>query len=150
MESDDKPQKYEPGMHPNSRVNLVKLGTDKQPSSEKRAEGWQRRKRVARMLQKINEYLMLSLSEMKARIQEIGEHPENYSVEDALMARYVEGMMLGADNKLLLDWIDRNIPKAPTQLTNDEEDEAPFKIIVDYGHEGNDAPIPEGGSGVRS
>jgi hypothetical protein len=88
-----------------------RLRTEKQPSPEAKKAGWERRRQAQAMMDKIKEYMSLSQEKFDNLLNDIKRNPQKYTVQDVMMYKYAMKAYNG--EKFLLDWMDRNISKAP-------------------------------------
>ena len=61
-------------------------------------------------------------------MEDIKHNPDKYTMQEVILAQYVTK----ANNKdnFLMDWIDRNVEKAPTKTEITGEDGKDFNIII--------------------
>ena len=97
--------------------NLKKFGIDKpstQPTPEQKKAGWERRRQAQRMMDKITDYLTLKYKDLKDLQLKVKEgKTDDMLVEDVIMLNYVMNVHNG---KYMIDWMDRNISKAPQEV----------------------------------
>lgn len=116
--------------HPNLQ-NLKPMTKDRQPTPEQKSAGlkryWERKKQAQAMMNKVMEYMNLTQAEFSSLIEDIKRNPDKYTVEDSLLAKYATKAF--NSEKFMLDWFDRNISKAPTNLSNEDDKPLEIKII---------------------
>lgn len=108
-----------------SLANLqpIPFSAENQPSPESKKAGWNRRKRGQEMMNKVIEYFDMPYEELiklKDRIDK--KDPDTLkglSTQDVIMLQYVFKIHNG---KLLVDWLDRNISKAPQNIGLGDDD----------------------------
>lgn len=88
-----------------------------QPTPEQKKAGWERKRQAQAIMDTLMRYMHLTQAEFRDLIEKIKLHPEQYTVQDVLMSRYVSKTMY--TDKLMLDWMDRNISKAPVEVNTD-------------------------------
>lgn len=98
-----------------------------QPSPEAKSKGWERRRQAQEMMDKVREYMKLSHADFTKLLDDIKNNPDKYTVQDVLLAKYATKAYNG--DKFMLDWFDRNISKAPTQLAGDED--SPLRLVIE-------------------
>lgn len=92
-----------------------KFGKDQgQPTPEQKRAGWQRRRQAQEMMDKVREYMKMPQDKFMELLNDIKSNPSKYTVEEVLLYKYATKAFNG--DKFMLDWFDRNISKAPTQL----------------------------------
>lgn len=100
------------------RLNGKRIGIEQpQPSPEAKKAGWERRRQAQEMMNKVREYMKMPQSEFMALLQDIKNNPDKYTVEDAMLYKYATKAFNG--EKFMLDWFDRNISKAPSEIKQD-------------------------------
>lgn len=94
-------------------------GFDKrpQPTPQAKSAGWERRKHAQAMMDKIKQYMDMNHSDFLALLKDIQDNPDKHTVQDFLLYKYAEKAFKG--DQFMLDWMDRNISKAPIETKND-------------------------------
>lgn len=95
--------------------NLTPFTSDRQPSGELKAKGWERRRQAQAMMDKIKHYMDMSQQDFTNLLNDIKQNPDKYTVQEVLLAKYATKAYNG--DKFMLDWIDRNISKAPQEIS---------------------------------
>ena len=106
--------------------NLIPISKDNQPTPEQKKAGWIRRQQAQEMMDKVKEYMKLSHAEFSKLLKDIEKNPDKYTVQDVLLAKYATKAFNG--EKFMLDWFDRNISKAPVEVSG--ADGEPIKVQV--------------------
>lgn len=115
----------------NKNDNLKKFGIDKPPyiaTPEQKKAGWARKQQAQAMMNKVKDYMEMPQAEFQKLLDDIKNNPDKYTVQDVLLYKYATKAFNG--DKFMLDWIDRNISKAPTQLTGEDGEDLKINIVL--------------------
>lgn len=99
----------------------------RQPTREQKKAGWERKKQGQEMMDKAREYMKLSVPAFQELFEDIKKHPNKYSVQDQLIYKYVTKAF--NSEKFMLDWIDRHVSKAPSQVEGSDGDA--IRLIIE-------------------
>lgn len=108
--------------------NLTPFTPTRQPTPEQKKAGWDRRRRANEIMNLVDKYSKLSYGELKELMNNIEKNPSNYTVDDVRILQYTI-KTIKRDN-MIVDFLDRHIPKAPTTLALDEDSEPLTEVIV--------------------
>ncbi len=114
------------------------FGVSEQPSPEAKKEGWERRQRSQRMMETLEKYMNMPLKAFEKIINDIERHPKKHTVEEKLLAHYAKKAMNG--DRFMLDWMDRNISKAPQDVDVKSGGEKVQGVIVEFVTKQNEDP----------
>jgi len=107
-------KKTESGLE-KKKKNLLRFWKEKpvaNPTPEQKKAGWERKRQAQKMMDMVLEYQSMTKEQLEAL-----SNNKNLTILEILMIRYViTGMK---DNKMLLDMIDRHVPKAPQKMDID-------------------------------
>jgi hypothetical protein len=81
-----------------------------QPSPEAKKKGWERRREAQKIMDKIMELADMSYSEIKVLLQDITDNPDKHTLREVKLANYL------MEKKYTIDYLDRHISKAPTEI----------------------------------
>lgn len=95
--------------------NLTPFTSDRQPTPEQKKAGWNRKKQAQEMMNKLQQFMKMSTKKFKDYLKDVKRHPEKYTVEDTLLYKYAMRALEG--DKFMIDWFDRNISKAPQEIS---------------------------------
>jgi len=145
MENSEKNSKIDKRLE-NLRPNMGRFKTAPQPSPELKKEGWARRKEAQLIMDTIKKYSSLSFKELSELLDDVKAHPEKYTVNEIRLMNYVAKTT--RSDKFLLDWIDRNVSKAPQDLDiksgGEKITSATIKIVTANGNRNrSDDSLPE-------
>lgn len=107
--------------------NSVPFTPDRQPTSEQKKAGWERRKQAQEMMDKVKEYMSMSQKDFAELLQDIKEHPDKYTVQDVMLYKYATKAFNG--EKFMIDWMDRNIGKAPVEVVGKDGENLTLRIV---------------------
>jgi len=115
----------------NPNVNPIKNSTpftpSTQPSPEAKKAGWERKRQAQKMMDKISEYMEMTQKDFMELLNDIKNNPDKHTVGDILLYKYATKAFNG--EKFMLDWFDRNISKAPSQLEG--SDGEPIRLVIE-------------------
>jgi len=86
-----------------------------QPDPKLKREGWDRRRQAQQIMDKMLKYSEMTVEQLENEIKTKGK---KMSVQDYLITKYVTSGT--KSEKMLVDWMDRHIAKAPTQMEIDQ------------------------------
>lgn len=89
--------------------NSVPFTKDRQPSSEAKKKGWERKQQAQQIMDKMLEFKDMTLQEFKAFQDDIKANPDKHTVIELKLAQYI------SEKKNTIDFLDRHISKAPIQ-----------------------------------
>lgn len=104
----------------------VPFTSDRQPSPDAKKAGWNRRQQAQEMMDKVREYMKLPYAEFDKLLKDIAQNPDKYSVQDVMLSKYATKAFNG--EKFMLDWFDRNISKAPVEVSG--TDGEPIQVAL--------------------
>lgn len=120
--------------------NLPKFSKENQPISLTSANrsriakfAWDRSRQRQELMNKLVYFMGMSKAKFDRMLADMDNNPGKYSVQEFVLAKYAIKALEG--DKFLLDWIDRNVSKAPIEIDNKAE--ISFKI-KDYKGDGDD------------
>lgn len=97
--------------NPNNPIpNAKQFTSDYQPSPKAKSRGWEKRRIKQEILDLMTELDIMSMSDFDKLRKDIEEHPENHTVREARLLRYM------TREKFILDYLDRNLGKAPQDI----------------------------------
>jgi hypothetical protein len=99
---------------------------DNQPSPEAKSKGWERKREKLKIMNLITELGDMKYSEIKKMSKDIIAHPEKYTLNQVRVIKYV------LNDKLFIDWLDRNISKAPIETDITSAGEKIEGVIVKF------------------
>lgn len=105
----------------------VEFSSTNQPTPEAKSAGWQRKKKAQELMDKIKSYSEMKYKDFSDMLNNIKNNPDKYSVEEVFIANYVA--KITKNDKFLLDYLDRNISKAPVDLGLDTGNQT-IKLII--------------------
>jgi DNA-binding transcriptional MerR regulator len=118
-----------------------RLATEPQPSPEAKKAGWERRRERLKIADTIAKYKDIPLEDIleaqkiirlsKANgftKEKIKKLQKLLKIESTMTLQDYQLLQYATDSKLVLDWIDRNLEKAPTRIAG--EDGGQFTIII--------------------
>lgn len=114
-----------------------------QPSPEAKKAGWNRRQQAQEMMDKVREYMKLPYAEFDKLLKDIAQNPDKYSVQDVMLSKYATKAFNG--EKFMLDWFDRNISKAPVEVSG--TDGEPIQVALNIFTNARKTVDREAGSG---
>lgn len=92
-----------------------------QPTPEQKKAGWERKREAKKIMDMVMSFWWMTVDELKA----IADKKKwSLTVMEARLMKYV------SNDKYLIDWLDRHISKAPTQVTGDDWE--PINLNVSY------------------
>lgn len=98
------------------KANLRRWWFEKeQPSPQAKREGRERKKQAQIIMDKMLKYSEMTVEQLEDEIKNKGK---KMSVQDYLITKYVTSGT--KSEKMLVDWMDRHIAKAPTQMEIDQ------------------------------
>lgn len=114
MKNEEKNQKVGNKRPPKGRL----FSSKNQPSSKQKSEGWDRRRERQRIVDTILKYQNMNVADFQALLVDVKDHPENYTLAEASLLKYASDTF--NDPKVRLDWINRHLSYAPTELTGED------------------------------
>lgn len=84
--------------------------SENQPSSEAKSKGWERRREAQKILDEFMRKGEMTYQELEDLLADVKAHPENHTVREVKIAKYIK------DSKYTIDWLDRHVSKAPTEI----------------------------------
>lgn len=106
------------------RSNLIPWAKDPRTiTSESKKAGRERRRNWKKIMDLVLQYQSMT----KDQLQKLAGDP-NATMLELLMVKYITGWM--KDTRMLIDFMDRHVPKAPTQMAIgwDEDNQTPINI----------------------
>lgn len=108
--------------------NLKPFTAENQPSPKAKSEGWERRREAQKILDEFMSMGEMTYKEVKDLLIDIKEHPENHTLREVKIARYL------SDKKYTIDWLDRHIGKAVKEVdVTTKGDKLEAGIFIDNG-----------------
>lgn len=90
--------------------NAVKFTSEYQPTPEAKSKGWERRRIKQEIMDLIARLDTMSMEELDSLRKDIELNPSKHSVREARLVRYM------TREKFLIDYLDRNVGKAPQDI----------------------------------
>lgn len=113
----------------NKNDNLLRIGKDRpQPTPEAKSAGWDRRRHAQQMLNDILSKQDMTMAELDAMAKDIEKNPHKHKAKDVLIFNYVYRSVKDPENKLGIDWFNRNVPYAPQKTEITGEDGKALKV----------------------
>lgn len=137
-----KPIKKKKTVKKNGKKNgreATQFSSQNQPSPDAKKAGWDRRSYAQSMMNTLAEYMSLGQEDFAKLLLDMKKHPNKYTVLQGMLYKYATKAFNG--EKFMLDWVDRNISKAPLQHTG--EDGADIGIRIKVSREGVETPTEE-------
>lgn len=106
----------------------TQFSSETQPSNEAKKAGWLRRKQGLAFMDKVAEYLNLSVSDLENIESDIQKNKDKYTVRDMMAINYVFKAM--KSDKYLIHFLDLHISKAPPANPKDDEEKKPLTKII--------------------
>ena len=103
-----------------------------QPSPQAKSAGWERKRIAQQIMDKILFYQDMPIDQFNKVIQDMEDHPENYTAHDKLAYNYAKAAL--DDPKYTVDYLNRHVPYAPQKSEiGSDPDGGPLQInIVRY------------------
>ena len=103
--------------------------SDNQPSSEAKRAGWARRKQAQEFMDTMMFYQNLTVKELYILEKEAKSKKANITIKELIALTYTSKLL--TTDKFLLDWLDRHIGRASSNLFDEKDGEEKIdKIIV--------------------
>lgn len=122
----------------------VPFGVQPQPSPEAKKKGWERRREAQKIMDEIMNLTDMTYKEIKDLLEDIKVHPENHTLREVKIANYL------MEKKFTVDYLDRHISKAPTEIDVSTKGQPlnniKFVFEEDGDEENQDIPETETGS----
>lgn len=99
-----------------------------QPSPDQKAKGWERRRQRQIFMDRITEYMGMTISEFEEVKEDIKTHKDQFTINDKLAFTYISKM--SNSSKLLIDWVDRLVGKPKPENEQDMQI-TPDKFILE-------------------
>jgi hypothetical protein len=107
----------------------TQFNSSNQPSSESKKAGWARRKEGLSFMDKVVEFLDMTILELETLEDNMYKHKGNYSVRDMMALQYV--FKAARSDKYLLHFLDMHIPKArPIDAVEEAKEKDELKKII--------------------
>lgn len=90
--------------------NNVPFSPENQPTPEQKKKGWERRQEAQKIMDEFMAKGEMSYKEIKDLLDDIKVHPENHTLREVKIANYL------MSTKYTIDWLDRHVSKAPTEV----------------------------------
>lgn len=125
------------------------FSSDYQPSNEAKSKGWERRRLAREFMDKVFEMQEMTIGDFEKMEKEMVRSKQKFTIRDLMAKNYVSNMI--NSDKLMLDWLDRHIGKAPQfDIKTEQENSNKYdKVIVEiinthktYDDNGNLIDIP--------
>lgn len=102
-----------------------------QPSSEAKSKGWERRRLAREFMDKVFEMQEMTIGDFEKMEKAMARSKQNFTIRDLMAKNYVSNMI--KSDKLMIDWLDRHIGKAPQFDTKSEQENSNKydKVIVE-------------------
>lgn len=100
-----------------------------QPSGKAKSLGWERRREAQAMMDKIKSLGGMSIEEYLKVREDIKINPGKHTMNEAILVEYIG--KLSKSEKMMLDFIDRHVSKAPTEITGADGKDLVPPIILD-------------------
>lgn len=84
--------------------------SDNQPSPEAKSKGWERRREAQRIMDEIMRLADMPYSDIKELLNDIKIHPDKHTLREVKLANYL------MEKKYTIDYLDRHVSKAPTEI----------------------------------
>jgi len=91
-------------------ANRKQFTRDYQPTPEAKSKGWERRRIKQEIMDLIARLDTMSMEELDSLRKDIELNPSKHSVREARLVRYM------TREKFLIDYLDRNVGKAPQDI----------------------------------
>ena len=123
----------------NSLKNLQQFDSENQPPPENKKAGWERRKEAQKILDEFMAKGEMSYKEIKDLLDDIKANPDKHTLREVKIANYL------MSTKYTIDWLDRHISKAPTEVdvTSGGEKLEGIKVEIINPREEEDDKTPE-------
>jgi hypothetical protein len=95
-----------------------------QPSPEAKKAGWERRRAAQEIMNEMDKIKHMTYAELEKMKEDIKVHPEKYTVQQVKLMQYM------GSSKFTVDWLDRHISKAPTELTGRDGESLNMTTII--------------------
>lgn len=106
-----------------ANLRPIPFTKDNQPTSEQKKKGWDRKRQSMAMLGCIDEFLRKPYSEILEIKQDIKKNPQNYTLLEVKLIRYIES------EKSTVDLLDRFIGKIRAiEMTSEGNDDCIINI----------------------
>lgn len=103
--------------------------SNKQPSTTAKSKGWERRREAQAMMDRIKELGGMTVEQYLRLRDDIKQNPQNHTMNEAFLVEYIG--KLQKSEKMTLDYIDRHVSKAPTEITGADGKDLVPPIILD-------------------
>jgi len=90
--------------------NLTPFTAENQPSPEAKKAGWERRREAQKILDEFMSKGEMSYKEIVDLLKDTKTHPENHTLREVKIVNYL------MSRRYTVDWLDRHISKAPTEI----------------------------------
>lgn len=97
----------------------TQFSKNRQPDSKQLKEGWSRRQNAQKIMDKFLLYSEMDMETFMKKMNDMQKNPGEYTVADFVAVKYVSKTT--KQDKFMLDWIDRHVPKAPQEVENTGE-----------------------------
>jgi hypothetical protein len=107
------------------------FSSDYQPSNEAKSKGWERRRLAREFMDKVFEMQEMTIDDFEKMGKAMNRSKHKFTIRDLMAKNYVSNMIYS--DKLMLDWLDRHIGKAPQFDTKSEqlEEKKLDKVIIE-------------------
>lgn len=114
----------------NSMPKGHRFNAKNQPDPELKSKGWDRRREAQKFMDRVIEFQNMPYTEFKKVVEDMDAGKGGYTMGDRMALNYIFNASERERTKLLLDWMDRHVPKAPPML--DLDTPTPItKIVVE-------------------
>jgi len=96
--------------------NLVPFSKDRQPPPGSQHRGWERKREAMEIMNLAKKYQTMTASRFRNLGKRMEGRPERYTMREVMIYRWAVKMFnMEWQGKFFLDWVDRNVSKAPGQ-----------------------------------
>lgn len=106
----------------------VMFNSEYQPTPEAKSKGWEKRRIKQEIMDLIARLDTMSMEELDILRKDIEANPDKHTVREARLVRYM------TREKFLIDYLDRNVGKAPQDIDIKSDGEGMNKIIIEHIH----------------
>lgn len=95
------------GEFPNKETQFT---SENQPDPKAKSKGWERRREAQKIMDEIMKLADMPYSEIKELLNDIQKNPDKHTLREVKLANYL------MEKKYTVDYLDRHISKAPTEV----------------------------------
>ncbi len=112
-----------------SLQNLTPFTTDNQPSPEAKSAGWQRRRQGQAFMDAVMKYQAMTQKQFDKQVEKLKKKNSKATILELMAFKYASKSF--NNDKFLLDWLNRHISLAPTNLEFENKGEPITKVTVE-------------------